>query len=431
MLFQKKLPWAEPLEMANAVSCGKNPWALLYSGNKTDFTGRFSFLALLPEKEIKGEDFSELEENLTSDLQNFENAWFGYLGYGLKNSLEKLPNDSESNIKAHALWFIRYRLIIVFDHETKTIKAWAKNKNDFKNIPKPESLDLLTAKNYYSLQSNMSKEEYLEKLSQIKESILRGDLYQANLTRKFFGEFKVEPSPFKLFCILSKLSPAPYSAFLNFSDMSVISSSPECFVSLDENGKAESRPIKGSYPRFAEAGEDKKAKEALAHSEKDKAENLMIVDLMRNDFSRSCKPGTVEAKNLFDITSYTTIHHMSSTINGLKKDNISTLQFVKNCFPPGSMTGAPKIKAIELCSQLEKQQRGIYSGAIGWFGGNGTADLSVVIRTLIIQGTVFEFQVGGAIVSDSDAIKEWQETLLKAKAIAETLCITKEELERI
>jgi len=429
MLLLETLPWAEPCQVASAIPEEEKFWTFLYSGIHTDFTGSHSIIAMLPEEEIKSDSFVELGKELTSDLPCPKNQWFGYLGYGLKNRLEKLPDDKDGYITVPDLWMIKYKLILLFDYDKKIIEVWEKDKKYLSNVPSPTKKQK-SSTSIKNLSSNMSKENYLEKVSYIKNAISDGKLSQANLTRKFTGEFN-SSSPISIFLDLCKTSPSPYSAFLKFENTYVISSSPERFIFMDSEGKAESRPIKGSAPRFDEDNQDKKSKQNLQNSEKDKAENLMIVDLMRNDFSRSCTKGSVSVESLFDISSYATVHHMSSTITGEKKPEISTIEFIKNCFPPGSMTGTPKIKAMEICSKLEKQKRGIYGGAIGWFGGDGSGDLSVVIRTLIIQDNKFEFQVGGAIVSDSDPIGEWQETLLKAKAIAKTLGISKEELENI
>src|SRR5262249_45812905 len=155
----------------------------------------------------------------------------------------------------------------------------------------------------------------------------------------------------------------------------------------------------------------------LAASEKDRAENLMIVDLMRNDLARSCEPGSVHAGQLFEVSSYATLHHMASTITGQKRQGLSTLDAVRHCFPPGSMTGAPKHRAMQWCLAHEGVQRGVYSGALGWFGGDGSCDLSVVIRTLVVQGNRFEFQAGGGIVADSEPLAEWRELLAKTRGI--------------
>jgi len=193
----------------------------------------------------------------------------------------------------------------------------------------------------------------------------------------------------------------------------------------------ETRPIKGTSPRFSTKELDEDSKKYLETSEKERAENLMIVDLMRNDLSRSCVPGSVKVERLFEISSYATLHHMASTVTGHKRDDVATIDLVKQCFPPGSMTGAPKIHAIKWCMEQEHIQRGVYSGALGWFDGDGSCELSVVIRTLVIEGNRFEFQVGGAITADSNAEREWQETMTKARGIMAALGIELRLLETI
>ena len=220
---------------------------------------------------------------------------------------------------------------------------------------------------------------------------------------------------------LCAASPAPYSAYLRLGDYHIVSSTPERFLTLDSQGRAETRPIKGTTPRFADMAQDELSRKALEKSVKDRSENLMIVDLMRNDFGRGSVFGSVEVEDLFQVTSYATLHHMASTVKGQKRHGVSSLDFVKACFPPGSMTGAPKVRAMEICSELERHKRGVYSGAIGWFGGDGSVDLAVVIRTLVLRGTDFEFQVGGAVVADSTPEGEWHETLVKARGIARVL----------
>lgn len=274
----------------------------------------------------------------------------------------------------------------------------------------------------------MSTQDYLDKASCVIEEIRAGNLYQANLTRKFMGEFEHEADGFALFRALCDISPAAYSAYIRMQDSHIISSSPELFLKIDDRGNITVRPIKGTAPRSDDPAIDRKLRDALSDSVKDRAENLMIVDLMRNDLAKSCIPSSVRAESLYDITSHATIHHMSSTVQGCKRADINALEAVKAAFPPGSMTGAPKIKAMKLCTALEAHARGIYSGALGWFGGDGTCELSVVIRTLLVQGKTFEFQVGGGIVSDSTPQAELEESLAKAKALVTALNLPLEAL---
>ncbi|MBV8940042.1 MAG: anthranilate synthase component I family protein, partial [Alphaproteobacteria bacterium] len=237
----------------------------------------------------------------------------------------------------------------------------------------------------------------------------------------FFGRLTAPPDALSLFERLCEASPAPYSACLKLGDAAVLSSSPERFLTLDAQGRLETRPIKGSAPRHIDVAEDARLRAALAASAKDRAENLMIVDLMRNDFSRVCLPGSVQVSGLYDVSSFATIHHMASVVTGRVRPERGALDALCACFPPGSMTGAPKLRAMEIAARLEKMARGAYSGALGWFGGDGTMDLSVIIRTLIVQGGRFEFQVGGGVVADSTAEGEWRETMVKAEGIRRAL----------
>lgn len=424
MWLKEVREWTDPLKLASQIPADEENWILLYSGLDLDYTGQKSILALKKDKEIIADDFSEFEKMLSNNKPEYENAWFGYLGYGLKNSLENLPEDKKTDINLPNLWMAQYQIIIEFDHKAKKLTIFAKTEEDIENLFQQENAPSADSPiEVGNISSNMTTPEYLEFVGVIKDAIERGDLYQANLTRKFRGSFNKPIQPFEIFSKLSKISPAPYSSFLKFGDSYIISSSPERFLQITGCGIANSQPIKGSAPRFDNQEEDQKSRSYLEQSEKDHAENLMIVDLMRNDLSRNCIAGSVKVDSLYDINSYSTVHHMSSSITGEKAKENSSLNLVKGCFPPGSMTGTPKIKAMELCSELEKEARGVYSGTIGWFGGDGSTDLSVVIRTLIIQDNKFEFQVGGAIVSDSSPDNELEETMVKAKAICQTLDI--------
>lgn len=425
MTIAQSLPWIHPLDAAATIS---DPyWVLLYSGMQTSYSGRYSYLARELIDTIKANNFDAFAARLTHNTSPFENCWFGYLGYGLKDSLEKLTADQPNWFALPPLYMMQFSTIYQFDHHARTLTAYS---NQPAIIPLgTEKKGILPTPHITTLNSNMTTPEYLEKVAYVLERIHAGDLYQANLTRKFYGAFENTPDAFSIFHTLCTISPAPYSAFLSMGKTFVISSSPEQFLSIDASGNVSSRPIKGTASRSEDAEQDMKLCAQLANSEKDRAENLMIVDLMRNDIARSCAPGSVTVDSLFDVTTHATIHHMSSTIRGCKRPDQSVLDIVKHCFPPGSMTGAPKIKAMNLCSQLERVERGIYSGAIGWFGGDGSAELSVVIRTLLLNGNRFEFQVGGGVVADSTPVQEWQELLAKAKGIGKTLGLDAARLE--
>lgn len=438
MLLLEQLPWVDPIALAQGVPADESCWALLHSGMRAPYTGRYSILALKPRLEVKSHNFEEFASLLQQPTTNnqqlpYANAFIGYLGYGLRHALESLPADAPGMFgHLPPLWMAQYSLLLVFDHDIRHIEVWAENRDYLQFIPDPRWPGRLTPPPLDALTSNMGKPEYLNKVSALKEAIARGDISQANLTRKFTGQFLAPTRPIELFDALCTISPSPYSAFLKCRGTYIMSSSPERFLAVSAEGMADARPIKGSAPRHPESpSKDTASRAALEDSEKDKAENLMIVDLMRNDFSRACELGSVTAENLFEVTSYATVHHMSSTVRGRLHADTASLELVKACFPPGSMTGTPKIKAMQLCSELEQVERGVYSGAIGWFGGDGSVDLSVVIRTIITDGLHFEFQVGGAITADSDPEAEWRETMVKARALCGALGIGMEMLESI
>jgi len=412
----QSLPWRDPLELAATLD--EPHWVLLYSGTRTSYSGRYSYLAYDLAETVSGRDLSLLGAKLSSNQSWFENAWFGYLAYGLKDSLESLTADAPNWITLPALHMMRFGTIIRFDHEKKLLEV----HTDKEGFALPSgSVTHADIPPVTSVTSTMTRQHYLDNVETIIEKIRDGELYQANLTRKFSGEFASAPDPFTLFRKLTQVSPAPYSAFIRMHDTAIVSSSPELFLRIDAGGHIRARPIKGTAPRFSDPMQDRQSYNALAESPKDRAENLMIVDLMRNDLSRSCVPGSVATEGLFEVTSHAAVHHMSSTVTGLKRPECSTLDAIARCFPPGSMTGAPKIRAMNLCSELERLERGVYSGAIGWLGGDGSCELSVVIRTLILKGTHFEFQVGGAIVSDSVPAAELKETIDKSKGIMAAL----------
>ena len=420
------LPWSEPLPLARGLK--DEYWALLYSGAQAGYSGRYSYLAWNLKERIEADDVSPLEKMLAAGDERFDPAWFGYLGYGLKDSLETLTPETPGWLSLPRLCMMRFHAICEFDHEKKTLSLWS----DLPDIALPEPAALISpTATVADLRSPMTRQEYLDKVAAIIDRIHAGDLYQANFTRKFIGEFSETPDAFGLFMRLSQVSPAPYSAFFKLGDTAILSSSPERFLSIDTEGHVTARPIKGTAARHADPARDAEARRELEESAKDKAENLMIVDLMRNDLARACVPGSVEVKRLYEVTTHATIHHMSSTIAGIKRPECTALDVVKQCFPPGSMTGAPKIRAMNLCTELERQARGVYGGAVGWFSGDGGCDLSVVIRTLIVKEKSFEFQVGGGIVADSTPASELAESLAKARGILQALGVPESAAERL
>ena len=399
--------WISPLDALYAVlHAGYDNVVLLYSGLKTGYSGRYSYLAFSSDKEIKGNDISLLDKcYYESELPR----WFGTIHY---ETLGENVTSRSSTISTPAIYFCHYHYVIQFDHEQHILSG------DYHALPPIFTKTDISYPDVSTCHALMDKQSYIDNVKDALHHIHAGNVYQVNLTRKYIGMFESAISAidaYFMYYTLCEISPAPYSSFLWRERQAVLSSSPELFIQVDKDGIITSRPIKGTASRKHDA-------RALQRSVKDRAENLMIVDLMRNDLARCAQPGSVDVTKLFEVDSFSTLHHLSSSITAQLQSNITLSDILRATFPPGSMTGAPKYSAMEWIAEKEKVQRGIYSGAIGWINGT-QCDLSVVIRTLIAQGKIFEFQVGGGIVADSDPENEYQEILTKSKALATMLRI--------
>lgn len=418
-----KIKWQEPLNFAKKISQNyhdKN-WVFLYSALNFEVKNSKSYIAIFAKKQIITDSFFEAQNIINKS----KNKYFGYISYEVAEEFEDFQFSQNQHLNLPKIHLINFSLTFEFDHKNKKITAFFDDKNQLNEIlnlkkKSQKKVEILIEK----IASNFTNKSYLDAIDKIKNMILRGDFYQTNLTRKFFGNFYKKPNvsgAFSLFEKLCKQSPANYASFLKLDENFIISSSPELF--LKSQGKnIYSKPIKGTSPRSAIAKQDRINKSYLKNSTKEKAENLMIVDLVRNDLARVCKANSIKVKKLFAISTYKKLFHMSSEIHGKINENLNALDSVPACFPAGSMTGAPKIQAIKTADKIENIQRGIYSGAIGIFAKN-YINSSVVIRTLIIQDNLFEFQVGGAITFDSIAQSELVETFNKAKGLENILNI--------
>jgi para-aminobenzoate synthetase component 1 len=372
-------------------------------------------------------------------LPPFQGGLVGYFSYDLLRYLENVPLPGRELISPPEMCFGVYDFVIAFDHLTQDVwlitngypewdaalratkaKARAQEiKALIENTPQDTPQDNKPFAPH--VQCLETSADYLAKLHRVIEYIRAGDIFQANLTQPFCT--KVEPkASAALYAHLRQCNPAPYSLYFNGPDVQVSSSSPELFLNAVDN-QVHTKPIKGTRKRYPDDPmRDATAIAELQSCTKEKAENLMIVDLLRNDLSKSCKPGSVKVESLWGVETYATVHHLVSTVSGELKGDKTLVDLVEGCFPGGSITGAPKVRAMEIISELEYATRGLYCGSFGYIGFNGTLGLNILIRTLIREGSTLVFNTGGGIVVDSIPEKELTETHTKAMALVKTLC---------
>jgi para-aminobenzoate synthetase component 1 len=268
--------------------------------------------------------------------------------------------------------------------------------------------------------SNFSKNAYCDAVAALVAHILNGDIFQANLAQNFTAQLAENDDALSYYRRLRRAGPAPFSAFFQMGERALASASPERFLQI-ANGHVETRPIKGTQKRGRDAAEDLAIAAALAASEKDRAENVMIVDLLRNDLAKNCRLGSIDVPQLCALESFANVHHLVSTVRGALPPEVSPVKVLADCFPGGSITGAPKIRAMQLISAYEKTPRGASYGSIGYIGFDGRMDTSIIIRTVEISGPHLRFHVGGGIVADSDPDAEYVETLNKARGLMAAL----------
>ena len=370
---------------------------------------------LLAIQESKGA-FAKLEDF----LKQYSKEWaFGYLGYDLKNDLEDLKSSNTHWSKFPESYFFIPEHIVLFKGNKLTCsqgidpKSFINTVNQYAEQTKDFSTPIL--------HPATSKSTYLSTVQKIKDHILEGDIYEMNYCVEFTVSQLDRPVS-DLFIDLNNRAKAPFSAFLKIKNQCILSVSPERYLKKTGN-KLVSQPIKGTAPRHKDDALDKISKEQLKKSEKDQAENVMIVDLVRNDLAKVSNTGSVQVDELFGIYPFNTVYQMISTISSDLKEGYSSLDAIKASFPMGSMTGAPKHRSMQLIDKYENSKRGVYSGAIGYFDPNGDFDFNVVIRSLLLdkEQQKASFSVGGAIVYDSSPEGEYEECLVKAKALLESL----------
>ena len=454
-LLHQRVAYGDPL--GDFTRFAHAPGAIfLDSARSGGDVGRYSFIAADPfltlkardgwiedgEERFAGDPFDALAKRLQRypvesepDLPPFQTGAAGYFAYDLARHLERLPAHRIDDQPLPDLLMGFYDWVIAYDHQLR--KAWAMASGHpgrtpeergtrakgrlaavVRQLSEPPALPNSSVR--ATPAADVERAPYEGRVRRVIDYILAGDIYQANISQRFKATLPEDADPFALYCALRQRNPAPFAAFIRHGDVSIVSASPERFLKLS-NGHVETRPIKGTRPRGLTPEEDRALAEELTASEKDRAENLMIVDLLRNDLSRVCRDRSIEVPVLFGLESYATVHHLVSRVTGELNEGKTAIDLLRAAFPGGSITGAPKIRAMEIIAELEPTRRGPYCGSIGYIGFDGAMDTSIVIRTMAILGRQLTFQVGGGIVADSDPGAEYDETLTKARALIDTL----------
>ncbi len=430
--------------------CAAHPWAVfLDSGFPHSTQGRYDIIAAEPLCTLvtHGEiteitcngvstrstenpfDLVKQQVSMFPDFQSsndlpFNGGAIGYFSYDLARRLEDLPANAQDAEHIAEMAVGIYPWAVIVDHMLKKSyligqcnqekwQALIKRFTQIQLVREEHTFNVLS-----DVESNMNKETYVHAFNRIKHYLKEGDCYQVNLAQRFVAA--CEGDPWVAYQTLRKLNAAPFSCYLNLPEVQILSSSPERFLKLTK-GVVETKPIKGTRPRKQNYAEDQQQIQNLAASNKDRAENLMIVDLLRNDIGKTCQNGSVKVPKLFDVESYATVHHLVSTVTGRLEENNRALDLLKSCFPGGSITGAPKIRAMEVIEELEPNRRGVYCGAIGYIGFNGNMDTNIAIRTLVHSDSTIRFWAGGGIVNDSIVEEEYQESFDKAAAMLDLL----------
>jgi para-aminobenzoate synthetase component 1 len=425
------------------------PWAVFFDSTRnTSQDNRYDIIAAAPFKTIiakgsqtlittqttaeslDGDPFHLLQQQLeqhphqTATKLPFCGGAIGLFTYDLGRQIEKLPNIAGDNEEIPEMLVGIYDWAVITDHHLKqcflasfkldesTEEQWGNILTQLRCVTAPPTKSMTVSG---ILTSQLEKNQYKRAFDKIKHYIHEGDCYQVNLAKRF--EVNAKGDPWHAYTLLREQNPAPFSSFFNTPHLSIMSSSPERLLKLDQ-GQVETKPIKGTRPRDLTSPErDLTLANELQNSIKDRAENLMIVDLLRNDLGKVCRPGSIAVPKPFALESFATVHHLVSTITGKLAEQESATSLLRACFPGGSITGAPKLRAMEIIEELEPDRRGAYCGSMAYIGFDGNMDSNILIRTLVYNNNKLRFWAGGGIVADSDAEQEYQEIHDKAAAI--------------
>ena len=458
-VLAREIPWLEPVAAFEALR--GLAWPMLLDSARADpRLGRWSYVAADPfltltskdgrltlgERSFTGDPFAVLQRALAHyPLDHdpglpppFQTGAMGWFGYDLAHHLEHLPHPALDDLALPDLGIGFYDTLLAFDVLERRAwllsSGWPETSPEASMHRRKARADALQARlepattpgpvpelnGETRIRSNFTRADYETAVQRVVDYILAGDIFQANLSQRFLAELPAGLDGWGLYRRLRMRNPAPFAAYLKTAGVEIVSASPERFLRL-EGRQVETRPIKGTRPRGAVPEEDRRLGEELVASEKDRAENVMIVDLLRNDLSRVCRDHSVLTPEICVLESFATVHHLVSTVAGELRPGLDAVDLLRATFPGGSITGAPKIRAMEIIAELEPTRRGPYCGAIGWLGGDGWMDTSITIRTYAIKDGKVAFQAGGGIVADSDPAAEYEETLDKARALIQAL----------
>ncbi len=394
--------------------------------------------------DVLGSLIEEYRIDSSSSPVPFVGGGVGYLSYDLCHFIERLPVTVVDDLQLPECYFAFYDIVLAYDHlEGKTYivstgfpepaeeerMVRARNrlnemKSRFTGDGNSEAGTMVSAGPAAAgLTGGFTREGYVSAVEKARQYIIAGDIFEVNISQRFEAELTIEP--YDLYQRLRRINPAPFASYLGFDGVVIVSASPERFLRL-KGDHVETRPIKGTRPRDRDPERDQALARELLTSPKDRAENIMIVDLERNDLGRVCRYGSVRVTELAILEVFPTVFHLTSTVEGRLRKGKNAIDLLKATFPGGSITGAPKVRSMEIIDELEPTRRSVYTGSIGYLGFDGNLDLNIVIRTFIIKDGKAYFQVGGAVVYDSDPEEEYQETLDKARALINALNIPAE-----
>lgn len=417
---------------------------LLESGSKENFFGRYSFLGHNPYSEIIGEDRGILEKlkmeigkeyDISSNPFPFKGGAIGHISYEAISIIEKkLDFNNLDELNVAKIRFYLYKDYICYDHYTHKVfiitnileddnlnyeDILINHKDIYKDLNSGgNSIEDSVENEKIEFKSNYSKEEFIENVEKAKEYILRGDIFQVVLSQRV--SCATNKNGFEIYRRLRTGNPSPYMFYIKFDNYEIIGSSPESLVSLRGN-RVVTNPIAGTRGRGKTEGEDKTLIKELLNDEKEKAEHVMLVDLGRNDIGKISKIGTVEVEGFMEVEKFSHVMHITSIVSGEIENGKDSFDALEACFPAGTVSGAPKIRAMEIIEELENRKRGIYSGAVGYFSYGGSMDMSIAIRTMILKDKIAYMQAGAGIVYDSNPEKEYEETLNKLKVLMEVI----------